>query len=90
MGLITAIAIYCIIWWLCLFTVLPWGAQSHHEAGVDIEPGNAPSAPLAPRIGRKFAITTAMATVVFAFVYALLVYKIIPLDSIPFLPEFKR
>jgi predicted secreted protein len=90
MSLITALAIYFIIWWLVLFTVLPWGAHSHHETDADVEPGNAPSAPLRPRIALKFAITTVVSLIVFAVVYAVIVYRLIELDSIPFLPRFER
>ena len=90
MGLTTSLAIYFIIWWLVLFTVLPWGARSHHEAEAELEPGSAPSAPLKPRIALKFAITTGIATVVFAIVYVIMTYKLVTLDSIPFLPKFER
>jgi predicted secreted protein len=33
MNLLLGIAIYVIVWWLAFFTMLPIGAQSHHEAG---------------------------------------------------------
>ena len=90
MGLTSGLAIYFIIWWLVLFTVLPWGAKSHYEADSEFEPGTAPSAPVKPRMGMKFAITTVIATVVFAMVYSIMAYKLITLDSIPFLPKFER
>ena len=90
MGLTTGLAIYFIIWWLVLFTVLPWGAKSHYEAETEFEPGTAPSAPVKPRMGMKFAVTTVIATLVFALVYSILTYKLITLDSIPFLPTFER
>ena len=41
MRIVTIFAIYFIIWWLVLFTVLPWGATSAHESGSEIEPGHA-------------------------------------------------
>jgi len=90
MTLTTGLAIYFIVWWLVLFTVLPFGAKSHHEADAHIEPGNAPSAPLNPRILFKFAITTIISAVAFALVYATIEYRLIDLDSIPFLPTFER
>ena len=95
MGLTTGLAIYFIIWWLVLFTVLPWGAKSHYEAETEFEPGTAPSAPVKPRIGMKFAITLVFALVYrdrdtrVCFLTSLLDfdgYKLITLDSIPFLP----
>jgi len=58
-----AIVAFVLIWWVALFCVLPWGATSYHEAGEDAEAGNAPSAPLRPRIGRKMWITTGLAII---------------------------
>jgi predicted secreted protein len=90
MSLVTSLAIYFIIWWLVLFTVLPWGAGSHHERDEEVEPGNAPSAPVRPRLALKFAVTTAIAAVVFAFVYVVIEYDLIKLDDITFLPKYER
>lgn len=90
MGILTGLAIYFILWWLVLFTVLPWGAHSHHETEIENAPGNAPSAPVRPRLALKFAITTVVSAIVFAGVYAILESDLISLDSIPFLPTFER
>ena len=48
----TILAIYFIVWWLVLFTVLPWGVRSQHEAG-DITPGTDPGAPAMPSLGYR-------------------------------------
>ena len=34
MDLETSVAVYLIVWWLVLFTVLPVGVVSHAEAGI--------------------------------------------------------
>jgi predicted secreted protein len=86
MSLTSALAIYFIIWWMVLFAVLPWGADSAHERGEEVEAGMAPSAPLNPHLKRKFAVTTVIALVVFAVVYGLMVQERFGLDDIPFLP----
>ena len=39
MTLVGGIAIYFVLWWLVLFTVLPWGATSAHELGQEVEAG---------------------------------------------------
>ena len=67
-----------------------WCPHCHHRAAAEIEPGNAPSAPLRPRIALKFVVTTVVATIVFAGVYAVMEYRLIDWDSIPFLPRFER
>ena len=41
MSWVTGLAVYFIVWWVVLFTVLPWGV---HPPATP-EPGNAPSAP---------------------------------------------
>ena len=86
MSLTSGLAFYFIIWWLVLFTVLPWGAHSAHERGDEVEPGHAPSSPLAPRLLRKFAITTVIASVVFAIFYYIKVNELLTLESFSFLP----
>ena len=61
----TGAMVYVIIWWVVLFTVLPWGVRAPDEP----EPGHVPSAPVKPRLLLKFAITTGIASVLFVIVY---------------------
>ncbi len=89
MELVSGLAIYFVIWWMVLFTVLPWGATSAHEVGEDVEEGTVKSAPLKPRMLKKFAITTIIAGVVFAGVYAIATQNLFTLDDIPFFPTFR-
>jgi predicted secreted protein len=70
MSLAIGLAIYLTIWWIVLFAVLPFGVKSQHEMG-DVEPGTDPAAPVAPMLLLKAAITTGIATVIFAVVYLL-------------------
>lgn len=83
MGLASGLAIYFIIWWLVLFTILPIGAHSPHEMGEDVERGHAPSSPRAPRLLYKFGLTTLVAGVIFAGVYYARVNNLITLDMFP-------
>ncbi len=89
MSLLSGMAVYFIMWWVVLFTVLPWGATSAHERGLEIEDGHAPSAPLAHNIGRKFLVTTAIASVLFAGFYAVMTTGVVTLDDVPLLPTFR-
>jgi len=88
MGIIGAIAIYCIIWFLTLFAVLPFGVRTSEEAGGDHVEGAADSAPEQPRMGRKVLITTAVAFAIWLVVFSVLEYRLITLDDIPFFPRF--
>jgi predicted secreted protein len=69
------LAIYFVIWWIVLFAVLPFGVRTQGEAG-DVVPGTPESAPAAPRMLRTFAITTAVAAVVFGITYAMIVHDV--------------
>lgn len=69
MKLGSAIAVYFVIWWIVLFAILPLGVRNAHESGKEIGAGHDPGAPVDPQLVRKAAITTAVAAVVFAFVY---------------------
>ena len=70
MSLISAIAVYFIIWWLVLFAVLPIGVRSQSEEG-DVILGTEHGAPVKPMLGRKVIITTIVAGIVFACVYVI-------------------
>jgi predicted secreted protein len=87
---LTAMAIYFIIWWVTLFAVLPWGVKSPHESGIDVKPGHSDAAPVNPRLGVKFLVTTALAGVIFAFVWWLITRSGLTLDDVPFLPQLQR
>ena len=88
MSLPFAMAIYFIVWWIVLFTVLPIGMRTQGEEG-HVEPGTPASAPVEPRLFPKIILTTILASLVFAFIYAVIVHKIIELDNISFLPSFE-
>ena len=61
----TGFAVYFIIWWLVLFTVLPWGVRREESP----EPGHEPGAPANPRLWLKAGITTAIACIIWAGIY---------------------
>jgi predicted secreted protein len=62
------IALYFIIWWLTLFTVLPFGVRSQREAGETVT-GSEPGAPAMMRLGRIAIINSCVALVVLAVVW---------------------
>jgi len=86
MSLISALAIYFVIWWLTLFLVLPWGVHTQAEAD-DVVPGSAPSAPMNPHLGRKIFANTLISAAIFAIFYLIRVYELIRLDDL--LPAFQ-
>lgn len=48
---------FIIIWWLVLFTILPWGIRIPDE----VERGHATSAPIKPKLWQKMLVTTGIA-----------------------------
>jgi predicted secreted protein len=81
----SGIAIYFIIWWVCLFVVLPFGVRNAHEAGEMVEQGNEHGAPVKPMMLRKVIGTTILSSLVFALVWGQMTYGWITFDDIPFL-----
>jgi len=71
MSIFSAIAIYFIIWWLCLFIVLPWGVRNSHEAGVSVGAGHEAGAPVNPMLWRKVLANTILAMIVFIIVHVI-------------------
>ncbi len=82
MSLPIALGVYFICWWLVLFAILPIGVRMHEE-GDERPEGAADSAPVQPYILRKFLAATLISGVIFAIVYAVIVYRLIPFDFLP-------
>ena len=64
----TGVMVFVIIWWVVLFTVLPWGVRVSDNP----EPGHATSAPEKPMLWRKALITTLIAAVLWVGAYYLI------------------
>ena len=82
MALTTAAAIYFVIWWVVLFTVLPFGVRNASETGEAVEAGNDPGAPTIPALRAKLTWTTIVASVVFAICWVVYVYRLVTLDDL--------
>lgn len=57
---------FLIIWWLVLFTVLPWGVRRQESDDVGHDPG----APANPMLLKKALITTAIALLIWGSYFA--------------------
>ena len=82
-GPITMLAIYLVCWWVTLFAVLPLGARSHAEAGMEVTDGGDPGAPVVHNLKRKFITTTWVSAIVWAVVIAIIFTGAIPLPDLP-------
>ncbi|HYG27560.1 MAG TPA: DUF1467 family protein [Caulobacteraceae bacterium] len=83
MGIGTSIAVFLTIWWTVLFAVLPLGNRTYYEMGEPVPGGGDPGAPMNPDLKRKFIITTIVAAVVFAILWLVIRFGLIPLPSLP-------
>ncbi|MBN9318386.1 MAG: hypothetical protein BGN86_14870 [Caulobacterales bacterium 68-7] len=79
----TGLAIYMTIWWTTLFAVLPLGARSHAEMGIDPGDGGDPGAPVNPNLKRKFITTTWVSAIVFGLLWLVVHFNLIPLPHLP-------
>jgi predicted secreted protein len=86
----SAIAIYFIIWWVCLFVVLPFGVKNSAETGDKVEEGHDAGAPVLHGLKWKALVTTAVATVIFAVLYWLLANNILQTMDLPFVRDMPR
>ena len=66
LGVITLIAMYFTIWWMALFAILPLGARSHAEAGIEPPRGCDPGSPVKANFKRKVFTTTWVSTLIWA------------------------
>lgn len=88
MSVISAIAIYFLIWWIVLFAVLPFGVTTQQEAG-DVVDGTTPSAPSRPFLFRKVVATSLIAAVIYILLAYIYRTGLIRYEMIPFLPDFE-
>ena len=84
MGWMSGVVLYCSIWAVVFFMVLPLGIVSQQETG-SVEPGTPASAPTEAMIVRKMLITSAVATVLFAGIWTVIRFHLLTLADIPFL-----
>jgi len=74
MSPVSAVTVFIVIWWMVFFAVLPWGVRRDDTPQI----GNDPGAPARPRLLRKALLTTAIAAVLFALVYAVIAGGLLP------------
>ena len=79
MGITGSIIVYVLIWWVIFFSVLPLGIQSNKKKFKERIDGMDPGAPINPRIGKKFLITTIITSIIFIVIYYLVKFDLLNL-----------
>lgn len=83
----TAFAVYFLFWWLSLFVILPFGAQSQAEVG-EVQSGTEPGAPAKLRIWRKLFINTVFSAILFGMYWLITTSLGISLADLPAMMGF--
>jgi predicted secreted protein len=78
-GITGSIIVYVLIWWIIFFSVLPIGIQSNKEKFKEKIEGIDPGAPINPKIGKKFLITTLITSIIFIVIYYLVEFNLLNL-----------
>jgi len=78
-GVTGSIIVYVSIWWIIFFSVLPVGIQSNKEKFKEKIEGTDPGAPINPKIGKKFLITTLITSIIFIVIYYLVEFNLLNL-----------
>ena len=79
MGITGSIIVYVLIWWIIFFSVLPLGIQANKEKFKERIGGIDPGAPINPRIGKKFLITTIITSIICIVIYYLVKFDLLNL-----------
>ncbi len=77
MNWVTGLMVYVIVWWLVLFTVLPFGNRAPDE----VQPGTVESAPERPRLWIKALVTTVIASLIWGVIYWIIASDLITFRS---------
>jgi predicted secreted protein len=85
MNITSIIAIYALMWVISAFLLLPFGVQTHDEAGIAKVPGQADSAPANFRPGRLAIRATAIAALMTGLYVANYIQGWVTVDDIDLL-----
>lgn len=81
MSIMSAIALYGIIWFMTLFLVLPFRMTTQGETG-EVVPGTPSSAPSDVQMWRKAKLVTVIATAAFVVIAGIILSEIITYEMI--------
>lgn len=83
MTISAAIVLFLVVWFMCLFVVLPLRIQSQDEAG-EVVPGTPKSAPADPQLKRKAVWATIATVVIWVPLCAVIISGVITVEDIDF------
>lgn len=81
MSIMSAIALYGVIWFMTMFLVLPFRVRTQGEAD-DVVPGTHASAPADMQMLRVVKLVTVIATIAFVAIAGIILSEVITYDMI--------
>ena len=81
MTFISGTILFILLWWIVLFTILPFKIKSQIESGQVVESTD-PGAPANPRIIQKFLIVTIISLILWLGLYVLVKYGYLDLRTL--------
>jgi predicted secreted protein len=82
MGIAGSLMVLTITWWIAFQALLPFGVRSHLEEN-SVVPGTEPSAPTHPGLWRKAVYSAVIAVAVWAVLFPVIEFHLLPIDTIP-------
>jgi predicted secreted protein len=73
MGIVNALFIYILVWWLVIFTVLPIGIERHTDAALGHDAG----APKDPRLAYKIKLTSIVSAIIVGILWLMVDFDVI-------------
>ncbi|NOX74935.1 MAG: DUF1467 family protein [Alphaproteobacteria bacterium] len=86
MNFISAAVLYLVIWFMCVFIILPLRIKSQTEDG-KVVPGTPASAPVDPMLKKKAVWVTVLATVLYIPIVVTIINGWITIDDLDFFPK---
>ncbi|MFN4056715.1 MAG: DUF1467 family protein [Roseinatronobacter sp.] len=81
MSIMSAIALYGILWFLTMFIILPIRLKTQGDVG-EVVPGTHASAPSDAQMWSKVKLVTAIATVAFVVIAGVILSEVVTFDMI--------
>ncbi len=80
MGVVPAVVVYVMLWWVAFFCVLPIGVRSQEETG-EVAPGTEAGAPAQANLPRKMLWATGLSAVLWVIAVVLIQFDLLGLSQ---------
>ncbi|MGB1235279.1 MAG: DUF1467 family protein [Planktomarina sp.] len=89
MGIVSAIVLYAVIWFMTLLIILPIRLQSQGDTG-KIVPGTHSGSPANPQMKKRFMVTTIVAFVLWVIIAGVILSGVITVKDLDLFHRMNR